>query len=282
MIPTELEIAHFLALYSQRNFTAAARGLNISQPALTQSIARLEAKLETKLFIRSKRGCHPAAAAEILYAEANRLNECWEGIRDGVSRSKRALGGKFRLGCHPSVGGYTLPQFFKAIAKAAPRIEIELTHGFSRKITEQIVRFELDFGFVVNPERHPDLVLTKLGIDRVCFWRATGERAIPRTLFSDLSRSQLASTLKGKARDYFSDWRTVETPSLELIRTLTTQGAGVGLLPERVAKADRANVEILEHLPVRQDEIFLAYRVDMLKSAAGKVLIEAARGCILN
>lgn len=48
------QLTHFLAVADARSFTAAAAGLRMSQPALSQSIARLERELDTPLFVRNK------------------------------------------------------------------------------------------------------------------------------------------------------------------------------------------------------------------------------------
>jgi DNA-binding transcriptional LysR family regulator len=282
MIATDAEIAHFLAIYAKRHVTRASVGLNISQPALTQSIARLERKLKAKLFDRSKSGCKPTAVAELLFTKINRLQECWADIEVAIAETQEGLRGKFRLGCHASVGAYTLPRFFKTMDRAAPEIDVQLKHDFSRNITESILRFELDLGFVINPVRHPDLVLTKLGTDRICFWRNPKAERIPKILFSDLSDHELKNSFGLKTLRSISDWKRIETPSLELVRTLVIRGAGMGILPERVAGADQTGLERIADLPIRTDEIYLAYRMDTLKSAAGKAVIGAARGCISN
>jgi DNA-binding transcriptional LysR family regulator len=272
MIATDNEISHFLNVYLKRHFTNAAKELNISQPALTQSISRLETKMNTKLFVRSKKGCKPTAHADLLFLSANRLKECWEDIEKSVLAAQELPIAKFRLGCHQSVGSYTLPNFIRTLHDKAPLIELRLVHDFSRKITEQIVNCELDFGFVVNPIRHPDLILTKLANDRVCYWSNPTKKNIPKLVFSDLSSFEV--------KGFSKDWKLIETPSLELIRTLAIQGAGVGLLPERVARADFTKLKIVKNTPIRQDEIYLAYRMEALKSAAGKIVIETAKRCI--
>ena len=75
----------------------------------------------------------------------------------------------------------------------------------------------------------------------------------------------------------FKGWSLISTPSLELIRTLTLSGQGIGILPERVAKADGADLVPYDlSLPIYEDKIFLAYRKDVLSSKAGRELIRLA------
>ena len=181
------------------------------------------------------------------------------------------------MGCHPSVGSYTIPLLLSGLERKAPMIEISLTHDFSRKITEKVISYELDLGFVVNPVRHPDLVLKKLGEDQVTFWKKKGLTKIPKRIFADMNLTQVQSILSKSMRTQFDGWQMIESSSLELIRTLTLSGQGLGILPERIAHADHQELVVYDaNLPVFHDEIYVAYRKEALSSVAGKALIEQA------
>ena len=58
-------VRHFIAAADLGNMTRAAEMLGIAQPALSQSLRRMEDKLGVKLFDRSRRGIalNPAGAA---------------------------------------------------------------------------------------------------------------------------------------------------------------------------------------------------------------------------
>jgi DNA-binding transcriptional LysR family regulator len=280
MIPTETELTHFLEVYRTKHFTRASIKLGIAQPSLTQSILKLEAKTGVQLFFRTKQGCIPTPSADALYDKATSLQEIWKSVCEGMSEKKDGLSGIFRIGCHQSVGAYTLPRFFKILAKSSPSIEIRLHHDWSRKITDKIVNYELDLGFVVNPTKHRDLVLIRLGTDRVAFWRAKGLTP-GKIIFADADLTQVQNIFGKKFALKFSDYQVVESSSLELVRTLVLSGVGFGILPERVAMAESNALEIVDpSLPTLQDDVYLVYRADTLKSAAGRALIKAAKDCI--
>ncbi|MBN8536471.1 MAG: LysR family transcriptional regulator substrate-binding protein [Deltaproteobacteria bacterium] len=170
-----------------------------------------------------------------------------------------------------------LPKFLDNLHVQAPGIEVELIHDFSRKITEGVVSFYVDIGFVVNPIRHPDLVLKKLGDDRVLFWKKRGGGTLPKRIFADRNLIQMQEILGKTHTKDFKEWNLISTTSLELIRTLTLSGQGIGILPERVAKADGADlVPYNSSLPFYEDKIFLAFRKDVLSSKAGRELIRLA------
>ncbi len=74
-------LRYFVAVFEERNLTAAARRCFISQPSVSAAVQSLEQDLETKLFIRHKKGMSPTAAAEQLYPAARRMIGEADGLR---------------------------------------------------------------------------------------------------------------------------------------------------------------------------------------------------------
>ena len=277
MLSTSTEIEYFVEVYQTRHISKAAIRLGVTQPTLTLSLQKLEGKLGTKLFHRTKQGVVPTEQGTLFYRKSHNLLDCWSEVHKGIQQSTSEIFGRFKVGCHQSVGAYTLPKFLDQIHEHAPGIEIELVHDFSRKITEGVVSYNIDIGFVVNPVRHPDLVLKKLGQDRVLLWKKRAASQIPERIFADVNLIQMQDILEKTRSKEFKGWNLISTPSLELIRTLTLSGQGIGILPERVAKADGADlVPYDSSLPTYEDKIFLAYRKDVLSSKAGRELVRLA------
>ena len=277
MLASPNEIEYFIEVYQMRHVSKAAIRLGVTQPTLTLSLQRLEDKLGVKLFHRTKQGVVPTEQGSLFYKKSHSLLDSWNELHHDLDQSLDTLHANFKVGCHQSVGAYTLPRFFESLQKNAPGIEIDLIHDFSRKITERVVSFEIDLGFVVNPVRHPDLVLRKMGDDRVLFWRAKGAGSIPKKIFADVNLAQIQDILGKTHAKEFKDWKLINTNSLELIRTLTLAGQGIGILPERVAKADGADLAPYDSkLPIFEDKIFVAYRKDALSNRAGRELVRLA------
>lgn len=277
MLATSTEIEYFVEVYQTKHISKAAIRLGVAQPTLTLSLQKLEEKVGATLFYRTKQGVVPTEQGTIFYRKSLSLMDCWVEVHKGIQQTTGEIIGRFKVGCHQSVGAYTLPKFFDQLQKHAPGIDVELVHDFSRKITEGVVSYNIDIGFVVNPVRHPDLVLKKLGEDRVLFWKKRGANQLPEKIFADRNLAQMQDILGKTHGREFKGWKLINTTSLELIRTLTLSGQGIGILPERVAKADGADlIPYDSKLPTFEDKIFLAYRKDVLSSKAGKELIRLA------
>src|SRR4051812_45090090 len=77
MIATSTEIEYFIESFQTRHISKAAIRLGVSQPTLTQSLQKLEQKLNAKLFFRTKQGVVPTELGTQFYAKANALRDCW-------------------------------------------------------------------------------------------------------------------------------------------------------------------------------------------------------------
>lgn len=106
----DLRLLHqALTLASYRNYARAAQALHLTQPALSRSIAGLEARLGEQLFNRTPRGVEPTAFGALLLARGRAL---LDGANDLEREFKRMRGlelGELRVGAgaypaHMSVG----------------------------------------------------------------------------------------------------------------------------------------------------------------------------------
>lgn len=276
MIPTPVEIEYFVELYQTKHVSRAAIRLGVTQPALSQILQRLEKKMSGPLFFRTKQGVVATALGTKLYLKSRSFLDQWNDFRLDSEHDSQALEGRFRVGCHPSVGAYVLPAFFERMNQQAPKIGISLSHDFSRKILEKVIGYEVDLAFVVNPAKHPDLVMKKIGDDQIMVWKQRSKSDVPKRLFANLELDQFERLSRG-FKKHFEDWTLVSTPSFELIRELVSEKQGVGILPERVAHLGGTDLVPYEcDYQVQHDEIYVVYRKEVLSSAAGKVLAKTA------
>ena len=79
----------FLEVAKSGGISAAARTVNLSQPAITQAIAKLEAVFQQKLFARGSTGMFLTEAGALLQARADRA---LAHIRNGCGRSRARCG----------------------------------------------------------------------------------------------------------------------------------------------------------------------------------------------
>lgn len=273
-LPSATDLQYFLEVSRTLNVTRAAERIGVSQPTLTQSIRKLEGTVGSQLLVRSRVGVRLTRSGQRLAAKASGLLEAWSSLQREALADDHELQGRFRVGCHPSVARYVLPEFFRALAQRAPRIEVELEHDLSRRITESVIAYRVDLGFVINPVRHPDLVLKRILTDSVTVFESPRRQG--RWLFGDPEIHQTNWVLKRISNASLDFAAFVPTKSLEVIGSLVASGAGYGILPARVAACEHgAGLRPVDpKIPAFPDQLFLVWRKDAMASCAGKALTE--------
>ncbi len=284
MLPSPYDLNYFLEVAHTLNMSRAAERLGITQPALTTSVQRLEHFFGNPLLIRTKTGVQLTRGGEKMAIHARSLVEDWEKIKSTALKDEFEIQGRYTLGCHPSVALYTLHTFFPQLLNDNPSLEIKLVHDLSRRITESVISFKIDFGIVVNPTPHPDLVIKELMKDEVSFWISKTKSPLQDTRGKgvlicdpDLPQSQTLMTQMAKYGLQFQ--RTVTSSNLEVITSLVSAGCGVGIIPGRVvARANLGLKPLQKKCPIFYDKICLIYRADTQKSKASQVIIKSIQG----
>jgi len=275
-LPAPQDILYFLEIEKTLNISRAAERLGISQPSLSLSIQKLEYQIGTPLLIRSKTGVQLTKSGKNFIKKSKLLLQQWEELKKHVHEEEHTISGRFSIGCHASVALYTLPVFLPALLKQNLKLDISLEHNLSRKITNQVINFEIDFGLVVNPSQHPDLVLRPLCKDEVMLFTSKKfSQTNDITLIIQPELNQTQFILNKLKKEKLKIHRIIETSSLEVIASLVASGAGIGILPKRVAQASHPGAlkPYLKDSPIYTDQISLIYRVDAQKTYASKAII---------
>ncbi len=269
------EIRYFLAVARTQNISRAAELANISQPALSHAIHRLEAELGTPLLVRSKSGVQLTRAGQKFSLQSKELLEKWESLSKSVLETDTSISGNFTIGCHPSVAIYSLPAFLKKLLEDFPDLQIQLKHDLSREIASEVIAWKLDFGLVINPPEHPDLVIREIGKDEISLWSRPSDFDKDTLIFDpELFQSQLI--LKNLSAKKINFRRKIESTNLDVVRALTQAGCGVGILPKRVALAGSNSLKKYgKDSPTAEDRLCLIYRVGTQNNAAAKAISQA-------
>lgn len=280
MLASVAELRYFLEVAETLNFSRAAERLGVTQPALSQAVQRLEKSFGSPLFVRTRTGVHLTRSGHKLFARGRKLLVDWDDLVQDSLRDESEIRGTYRLGCHPSVGLYALPHALPELLMEHPRLVFSITHDLSRKITERVIAFQLDFGIVINPVRHPGLVIRKLGTDFVGLWtrenptRLQDVESKQAVLISDPELLQTQDLRKRFSKAGLEFAREITSSNLEVIASLVASGAGVGVLPGRVATriAEYQLKSAGKQYPTFADTICLIYRSDSHTSQAARLL----------
>jgi len=286
MIPSATDLTYFLEVAHLLNLSRAAETLGISQPSLTLAMRRLEKSVGIPVLIRHKHGVSLTQGGKQLLAYTRGLIDHWETIKSETLASVQEIQGCFTIGCHPSVARYALPRFLADLLEKYPKLEIKLKHDISRKITEQVINLSIDIGIVVNPVKHPDIIIKKLDDDKITLWQGTSQRDIQNIhsgralIICDPELVQTQTLLKDLKKQGIHYAHLLPSNNLEVIADLTQSGCGIGILPTNLAVSK--NLTPVPHAPFYADEICLLYRGENRDIKAIQAITQAIRAAFFR
>lgn len=254
------DLSYFMEIANTQNISRASERIGISQPSLTLAIKRIEQTLGTDILIRSKKGVSLTKAGQKLLKHSKSLVQYWEKIKTEALSSVNEVVGNISIGCHPSVGLYTLEKFLPSLLGEYPELEVSLHHDLSRNIAEQVISMKIDVGLVINPVKHPDLIIKKLLEDTVTLWSSGKNEDV---LICDPELLQTQDIMKRLKKRGFKFSRVITTSSLENVTSLCSAGVGVGIVPTRIVKRlGQGKISKLQNAPSFIDHLCVVYRVE--------------------
>jgi len=237
------------------SFSAAARALNLSQPAVSLQLRELESRAGVRLVERLGKRAFATPAGTALIAHAERLGAEAEAALVTMRRHRDGALGRVRIGTSFVILNYLLPPVLKRLRDAHPDLELQISLGSSAQKTAQILRNEIDIAIVTLPAEDPRLDVEVLRDDRMLALLPPGTKAPPRLAPRDFARWPLILDAPGSrmgqiVRDWFAVDSDSPRPAMEVgdvhaIKTLVASGLGASILPSDALHYEAARGEVL-------------------------------------
>jgi len=158
----------FVTVVERGGFSAAARALGISQPAVSQQVQRLEEELGVELLWRSRRGVVEITPfGETLLNFARATLGAYDALREELDRQRGVVAGELRLAASTTPGEYVVPQLLAGFRTQHADVEAAVTVGDTADVVRQVLSGECDLGFIGAPVEQPGLALERLAADKV-------------------------------------------------------------------------------------------------------------------
>lgn len=249
----------FVAIYRYGSVSAAAASRYMTQPALSQHLAALEAEVGEPLFRRTPRRMVPTERAKLLYAQIAQAVDRLERVDDAFKLPGRAP--VLRIG-GPSE--FMHEQVIPAMPESPYRIV--LTFGETRPLLRLMQDGELDLLVATQHVATPGLVYSRLAAET---FLPVGSRPLGLPSGAD------AETIRGALESqqwisYDADLPMIRrywmkafgvrctilpdyiVPDLRIIKTMVLRGLGVSVLPDYLIRTERE--EGLLHVLHEPDE----------------------------
>ena len=119
------ELQVFRTVATERSFSRAAERLHRTQPAISQSIKKLERELDERLFDRSSKGGRLTEAGELLLDYAHRLAQLKEEAVGAVRELQQLRRGRVSIGANEGAVHTLLPTM-ERFRKDYPHAQVEV------------------------------------------------------------------------------------------------------------------------------------------------------------
>jgi DNA-binding transcriptional LysR family regulator len=242
------------------SFSAAARRLNLSQPAVSLQIRELEERCRISLVERGGKRMLPTAAGGELIVYARRMEAEADRALAAMARHRNDHVGRVHLGAGPSAAAYLLPPVLERLRERYPGIELVVTTGTTNDIAEQIVSNTMDLGFTALPVEGEELDATPVRTDEMVAILPATEPDIPpavtpayvdrRTLILEYQRVPHPRLCRAWLRAGGFEVRpAMEFDHVESIKNAVAAGLGMSLLPSpAVTRGPLANSIVVRPL----------------------------------
>lgn len=146
------EIRYFLALSKTLNFTKAAETCNVSQPALTRAIQKMEDELGGLLFSRERNNTHLTELGRLLEPHLTEVLSRTQVAKDTATRFLRLDSAQFRLGVMCTIGPVRFVSFLGRFHADNPGVDITLVEAVPDRLCDMLVKGELDVALLAKPD----------------------------------------------------------------------------------------------------------------------------------
>ena len=276
----------FYAVAKHKHMTKASKELHISQPAISQSIKKLEGQLGGTLFLRSNKGMGLTEEGKMFYEYVKGALELINNAENEFTSFKDLSKGEVKIGCSTTLTKLVLMNALKDFHLDYPNININITNDLTSNLINDLKLGKLDFvifnesniketnlnlekikelkqGFIYNPEFYDDNVNNFEDLNE-----------IPLILQKEESNSR-------KLLDYVALQNNVklipkmEVVSQELITEFTNIGLGIGFAIIDLAKRNFKNLKELNiNKKIPNINIYLATNKSVSLTFASKMFIK--------
>jgi DNA-binding transcriptional LysR family regulator len=265
------QIRYFAAAARHEHLGRAADELDMSQPALSRSIFKLEQAIGVQLFDRAGRGVRLNSAGKILLERIERAHaECEDAVRE-LREQRNSSRNSISIGYFATFGVRLIPELVKSFCEIDTTVQFQLFEGPSPLLSEQLISGAIDlcvasqftdaglawqplFGeelFALVPPGHRFATKASLDLAELAeepFVALKAGHALRRTLEDLCAEAGFTPQIK------------LEGYEVATLRGLVGAGFGVTLSPRRTVAAPVQAVSIPVRKPQCRRSIGLSWR----------------------
>lgn len=276
----------FYVVAKHKHMTRASEELHISQPAISQSIKKLEDQLNGTLFLRSNKGMELTEEGKMFFEYVKGALELIDNAEKEFTSFKELTKGEIKIGCSTTLTKLILLDAIEKFHKDYPNIDINITNDLTSNLINNLKIGRLDFViFNESNIKESNVVLKKIKELKQGFVYNPSIFSDNIENFNDLNNYPLIFqqplSNSRKLLDYIALSNNVklipkmEVVSQELITCFTHIGLGIGFVIIDLAKRnfpDLKELQLNKNIP--NINVFLATNKSISLTFASKKFID--------
>jgi DNA-binding transcriptional LysR family regulator len=247
-----------MAVAETGGFTAAARSLGVSQPAVSRAVRELERSCGFDLVERSSHGVRLTRSGESLLQDARDVVAAMRSAEVTVAELGGLERGRLHVGASTTIATYVLPSFIGRFLEEHPDVDVRLDTAHTRGVMQMLLDYALDTALTEAPVSHPRIRAERWRMDRLVAIASplhplAGRRRIPPSALSHellLLREHESGTrtivVAGLRAAGVTPGRTMEIDGPEAIKQIAAHGRGVAIVSRYTVEEQLALGRLVE------------------------------------
>ena len=254
----------FLEVCRQGSITLAAEELNMTQPAVSVAISKMEEYYNVKLFDRMNRTIYLTEAGKKVLTYAVSIVQEFDNVKNALEIATQQS--TLKIGSNAALGELLLPDLIKEFSLKYPEVHLSITIDHSSQIEHMLLKNQLDLAILDNESSAPlfeDYLLVRKQLDAFCSLSYTLQQENGYTL-GMLSKLPLLLREKGSGprnmieelflSNGFSVNCILGSSSMTALTHFAQNGMGI-LITDSESVHDLVEQNLLRPLPIHLPEL---------------------------
>ena len=281
----------FYEVAKAKSFSAAAKTLYLTQPAVSWQVKSLEESFDMKFLDRIGKKILLTEEGKVLFDFADRILNLTRQAEEALSDLKGLSRGTLKIASTYTFGDFYLPALLQTFHGKYPKIAVQVSTGNSSQTIENTLLHKSDLAIAASDPKNEKLEVREMTTDLLVGVVSPSHPFARRKSISlkELNGQPLILREKGSSprriideilgQKGISPEIIMESASTSAIKKMVEGGIGMAILSQQVVKKE-LQAQSLKKLPFSDAEIvyrfYLIYHKDKYLSRALKAFIDAA------
>jgi len=279
----------FYLAVKRKNLSLAAAELNITQPAVTKGIQRLQQHYEVKLVHRLGKKLELTQAGEALYLVAEKIFELEKLAEQCLYEYQQTQKNHIRIHASESFGAYYLPGIINRFNREHPTVSVTVDIVPNKQVVAETLDLKNDLGCISHPLKNKKLSVTEILEDELVIIVSPGHALSAKNCLKprDLEGQVMIMHEEGSIfQEFIHRFRSEKNIALSMPITLSNNeaikrgveaGTGIALISRQVALEEIHSKKLIAiplSAPNLVRKFYLIYHKDKYLSDSVRRLVD--------